>query len=366
MNINPDFRTVDEVEVTVPETIKNGWSDGESKTGDELLTKERVSAAMLEEERPDVFHTSTPSAFSETLKGHFDAFQESKGRGKGSADWSLLDEFYYADKLDQGWTSKGRLLWKPQIIGSCVLSNTFRPWVTRVMIQAILLEEPIEYLGRNEFGPGNFAFYAPFSYGHARRKANMRRGDGLYCAPATWSLMQGVLPCNTPALTRILSGKGLDNVTDFPEPQGRDGASFYRAMGNWAHLDNLEPYIDFAMAESPTVTSADQLWDLLQDGKPCFVCSDEAIHKVGEHQDGFPVHARNPRDKWYHNMSVLGAFYSADGRDRFFRWGNESWGEKHIYNRRFKEVDKSFRSGRLTMQSIGRIAAPSSSPPSLV
>lgn len=367
MRINPDFRTVDEVEPELPANVAElqGWSDGESATEAELLYQEQQAFDAVQSELPERFESKRDREFDAEILSLWNTFQKSKGRYSGSADWSLIDEFFAGEMQNGTFVAGAPLLWKPQIIGSCVTSNTFRPWVTRLMIQIILFGDPMEYLGRNEFGPRNLAFYGPWSYGHARKKANMRRGDGLYCAPMTWSLMQGVLSCNTPALTQILAARGLDNPADYPEPQGRDGASFYRAMGNWQHIDELEPYIDFPMSESPRVTSADQLWNLLQKGKPAFVCSMEAIHKIGEHPDGFPIHARNRRDRWAHNMSVQGCFVASDG-ERFFRWCNQSWGERHIYNRRLSEVDQAFRGGGLTMQSIGQIDGPNSTPPAMV
>ncbi|WP_372897345.1 hypothetical protein [Stieleria sp.] len=352
MRINPDFRTVDEVELAIDPQKLGGWTDGESTTESELIAKENRTIDAIQAEQPAVFQTRITDEMSPEMLAKWTEFQLSKGRHRGSNDLSLIDEFVHGKPL----------LWLPQIIGSCVMSNTFRIWVARLMYQIVLLGKSQEYLGRNEFGSSNYSFYGPWSYGHARKKANMRRGDGLYCAPMAWSLMQGVISCSTPALMRILSDADLDNANDFPEPQGRDGAALYRAFGNWAHVDELEPYKDFAVLESPSVKSADQLWDLLLAGKPSFVCSGEAIHKVGEHPDGFPIHARNPRDSWSHNMAFIGAFVASDG-ERFIRESNESWGEKHIYNRRFAEVESSFRAGRLTVQAIGEIAGLSSSPP---
>lgn len=352
MTLNPDFRGSDEIEV--PKNLRDmcGWSDIDDPDLNDLIDFERRAFGELEEAYPARFQTQIPQEIEPAMKARWDQFQQSKGRYPGSADWSLLDEFVHGEPL----------LWKPQIIGSCVCSNTLRPWAARLMYQITLVGDPMEYLGRSEFGPENYSFYGPFTYGHARKKANMRRGDGLYCAPMAWSLMQGVLKCDTPQLLRILQSRGLADSTDFPEPQGRDGASFYREMGNWKFIDELSQYIDFAMEESPTVRSGDQLWDLLQDGKPSFVCSGEAIHKIGEHPDGFAIHARNPRDSWAHNMSFQGALVASDG-ERFIRQCNQSWGEKHIYTRRLSEVDKAIRSGGLTIQSIGKIAGPSSSPP---
>jgi hypothetical protein len=232
------------------------------------------------------------------------------------------------------------------------------------MIQIHLLGMPMEHLGKDEFGIENIAPFVPFSYGDARKRANMKGSDGLWCAPAAESLMKrGVLMCKTPSLLTILEQRSLNGEKDFPEPQGRDGMKLYRDFGNWRYLDELNQYTDFPLLESPTVTNADQLWDLAMQGKPAFVCSMEAIHKTGTHKDGFAIHERNPRDQWAHNMSFQGGFIASDGQ-RFFRESNESWGSHHIYNRRFEEVQESFKRRRLTVQGIGTIRGPASSPPS--
>lgn len=134
------------------------------------------------------------------------------------------------------------------------------------------------------------------------------------------------------------------------------------AFGSWSYLDDFTPYADYRVLELPRVRSADQLWELLQECKTAFVCSMEAIKRVGPHPDGFPIHARDPRNSWAHNMAFHGAFVASDG-ERFFRQSNESWGAQQIYNRRVDEVAAAFRSGRLMCAAIGEIDAPKSSPP---
>ena len=348
--LNPDFRSCDEVEVSE----LTGWTDG-TVTEEEALNIEHNAFEELEENNPQAFQTRPARDPLPEMLEKWNEFQKSKGRYEGSADWSLLDEFAF----------KKPLLWKPQIIGSCVVSNTFRAYVIRQMYEIILLGVAEEYLGRDEYGPKNFSFYCPVTYGMARERANMRGGDGLYCEPMTASLMyDGVLSCNTPKLIEFLNLKGLGDSTDYPEPQGNSGAKLYRDFGNWKNLSYFKPYLDNPVLESPTVTNGDQLWDLLQAGKPAYVCSMEAIHKIGTHPDGFPIHARNPRDRWAHNMAFHGAFIASDG-ERFIRQSNESWGGHHIYNRRLEEVDNALRSGNLACQAIGEINGPPSSPPTV-
>lgn len=350
--LNPDFCSVDEVVVPGDINSLTGWTDGKTDEAD-AIDQEKRAFGELEADFPVAFRAKAPRAPMPAMLEKWNEFQKSKGRHEGSNDLSLLDEFVFGKSL----------LFLPQIIGSCVMSNTLRPWVARFIWQIALLGDAQEYLGRDEFGPKSISLYGPMNYGLARRRANMRGSDGLYCAPMAESLMKdGVLPCSTPKLLDLHKRLGFTDDQDLPEPQGRDGSALYRAFGDWKHLDELSAYLDFPLLESESVKSAEQLWDLLQEGKPTFVCSMEAIHKVGQHRDGFAIHARNPRDRWAHNMSSNGVFVASDG-ERFFRWCNQSWGENHNYNRAFDEVDRSFREGRLTMQSIGGILAPSSAPP---
>ena len=349
-SLNPDFRGADKV--VKPDGVTCGWGDDGLHPA-QATRIERTYGDALKADFPAAFRTRPAADPEPEMLAAWNEFQKSKGRGEGSADWSLLDEF----------VTGGPLLWLPQLIGSCVFSNTFRAVVLRMMYQAVILGRAEEYFGRNEFGPNNFAPYAPWSYGMARRRANMKRGDGLYCAPMKASMLKdGFLMCHTPALIKLLDRLGVGGEKDYPEPQGRDGMDVYRGFGSWSYLDDLAPYADNRLLECPDVTSADQLWDLLQAGKPAFVCSGEAIHKVGTHPDGFAIHARNPRDSWSHNMAFHGCWVASDG-ERFIRQSNESWGAKHIYNRRVSEVEDSFRRGRLTVAAIGEIQSPSSSPP---
>ncbi len=350
--LNPDFRTVDEV--AVPEDIQeSGWGRGDDERT--LVGIEQRLGDKLEADNEQVFRNHTTTKPLPKMLEKWNAFQRSKGRYDGSNDLSLLDEFVHGAPL----------VFHRQIIGSCVISNTFRPWVARAMWQVAIQGQPQEYFGRDEFGPNSYAPFAPQSYGMARKRANMRGGDGLYCAPMAESLMQdGVLMCKTPALVQLMSERGFSSASDFPEPQGNDGARLYRQFGDWDYIERFRGNLCCKLLESERVKTADQLWRLLQEGKPSFVCSMEAIHKVGTHPDGFPIHARNPRDRWAHNMSFHGVFTASDG-ERFFRQCNQSWGENHIYNRKFEEVASSFRSGRLTVQAIGQIAIPPAAPPAI-
>jgi hypothetical protein len=351
MRLNPDFRGSDDV-ITPVNINLTGWTDG-TLTEKEAIDKEKRDFAMLDADMPCATKMRVPQTPEPAMLKKWNDFQQSKGRYSGSNDMSLLDEF----------VAKQVLIWLAQIIGSCVMSNTFRAYVIRQMWEIVLLGSPEEYIGRNEFGTNNYSFYCPWSYGMARRRANMNSGDGLYCKPMAESLMKdGVLPCSTPKLIELTRRLGVADERDYPEPQGNDGAAIYRRFGNWQYLDELKPYSDYPVLECPPVTDAQQLWDLLIAGKPTFVCSMEAIRKVGTHPDGFSIHARDPNNQWAHNMAFHGAFIASDG-ERFFRQSNESWGEKHIYNRKVNEVESSFRAGRLTMRAIGEVRSAASAPP---
>jgi len=347
--MNPDFRGVDEVAIPADMKKLAGWTDGKISEK-QALDQERKLFDAFGDVMPSATVKRPAKAANETMLAKWNEFQKSKGRFEGSNDMSLLDEF----------VAKQPLLWKPQIIGSCVWSNTFRGIVARYMYETIILGQPQEWLGENEFGPENYAPYGPFSYGCARKRANMRGGDGLYCSPMAETLvLDGVLACNTPELVQLLERLGVARDADYPEPQN---SRVYRAFGNWQYIEALKQHAAYQFVETPPVTSAEQLWDMLapEQGKPVFVCSMEAVHKVGQHKDGFPIHARNPRDRWPHNMLWLGRFLASDGR-RFFRHSNESWGVQHIYNRDFDEVDRQFRN--YTCAALGETNAPLSKPP---
>ena len=348
MTLNPDFRSADDV--YVPD-IKNmcGWGYRAENESTRLL-REKRKFEKIQRDLPKAFETREAKSMSPEMLKKWNDFQSSKGRGKDSFDWSLLDEFVTGKPL----------VWLPQIIGSCVASNTFRPYCTRQMYEIVLQGQPEEYMGRNEFGPQNFGFYAPFSYGMARKRADMRGGDGLYCAPMVETMVKdGVLSCNVPELFELTRKLKVNDDRDFPEPQS---AAIYRQFGDHKHIDKLAPYADYRIVEAPMVTNVDQFIDLLKAGKPMFVCSMEAIHKVGTHADGFPIHKRNPRDQWAHNMSFQGGFYASDG-NLYIRESNESWGANAIYNRPIEDIADSFKANRLTIAAIGEIESAKSAAP---
>lgn len=349
MTRDPNFaKFADEVIEPADLSTMTGWTNGDMSEK-QAFAMENLELDRLEDDMPVAFRKREAKEPIPAIWEKWVEFQKSKGRSEGSNDLSIIDEFMFGKDF----------AWKPQIIGSCVMSNTFREYVARMMYEIGLLGVAEEYIGLNEFGPDNFSFYCPWSYGMARRRANMRGGDGLYCAPMAESLLKdGVLPCSTPKLLELTRRLGVNGDTDYPEPQSK---RVYRAFGNWQYLDELKPYSAYPVEESVRVNNVDQLWDLLGEGKPAFVCSMEAIRKVSEHKDGFPIHARNPYNRWAHNMGVIGRILASDSR-RFFVWNNTSWGRNHVYIREADEVQSSFNARRLTMMSIGEVRAPASMP----
>lgn len=348
-NINPDFRGSDEV--LIPPGAQFGWTDGKV-TFNQAYTLEQRGQERLAHQMPNACKMGEQYPVLEDVAAYWVEFQKSKGRYEGSQDWTLLDEFLYQKTL----------IWLPQIIGSCVVSNSFRGWQIKLGYQIAFQGMPMEHLGRSEFGTNNYAFYGPWTYGDARKIANMRGGDGLYCEALQKSFLRsGVLPCNTPALLNICSKLGVSGEKNFPEPQE---ASVYRQFGDWNYIEELRPYADYTLRECPMVRDLETLDKVLDYAGCTFFCSAIAIKKVGDHKDGFAIHAQNPRDSWLHNQCFHGKFFSSDKR-KFYRLSNESWGPNHVYNIPEEEVDRWFKTQRPSAASIGIINGPDSSFPSL-
>src|SRR5690606_2053812 len=130
--------------------------------------------------------------------------------------------------------------------------------------------------------------------GMMRQRGGLRRGDGGFCEPMGASLLKdGVLPCDSPLLRSLLSRLGADSEKDFPEPRSN---AVYRAFGEWNYLDQLAPDAGFRLLDADIVRSLDDHIRHESDYKPMFQCSQIAIKKVGQHRDGFAIHARDPRN----------------------------------------------------------------------
>ena len=345
---DPNFRQADDV--TRPDWARNlkGW----------LPNDEQRSLDALEEKHEQVFVMkvqAVPNAFDLRLK-QFNEFQKSKGRFDGSCDWGLIDEWIFGDPLS----------WLRQIIGSCVASNTHRQWVMRALYQTAFFGGTFHDGDRDEFGPNNLSFYAPWSYGMMRRYGRLTgRGDGGFCAPMAKTLIEdGVLPCDTPELTTLLQSRNATDRRDYPEPQD---SRLYRDFGDnkRGYLDKFKGKTKYRLQESPRARNADTVIEGLKQGKTAFMCSGIAIRKVGTHRDGFAIHARNPRDNWYHNMGIEGFFYASDG-EQFVVINNESWGPNTKYYVRLEEFADWFDLGSPpNIQLIGQIDLPRSEIPGM-
>ncbi len=338
---NPDFsRFADEV--VIPENVQYGWApDTDEKTA---VYREREGLDRLANDMPVAFSTKDDIAPDPEIITKFNQFQKDRGRFPGSCDWSLMDEFIWGRKL----------LWLPQIIGSCVVSNTFRGVVIRHQYQVVFQGQAQEYYGVNEFSSKNFAFYCPYTYGCARKRGNLRGGDGLFGDVMAESMLKdGFLLCSTPELVSHLN---TNNPKDYPEPQN---PAIYRDWGNWNHIERFKQYADFGLDYCPPITNVDDLVKSLKTCNPVYCCSMLAIKKKGNHPDGFAIHTRNTGDQWAHNMCFHGFFYASDG-EMYIVFSNESWGEQHIYAVHYNEVKNWFQTQNLTCYQIGNVKAPTS------
>lgn len=325
-----------------------GWVVPGVTTIQEQLDEERRWFDRASADYPTAYMARPAREMLPAIKEKWEAFQLSKGRFAGSVDLTLIDEFVF----------KKSFTFLPQGIGSCVWSNTFRRWVERMCVEICLMGDPEEFIGTTQFGSTSIA---PFcvSYGFARQRANMRGGDGLYCKPMSESLLKdGVVLCSTPKLKELMQGAGAIRETDWPEPQSN---ALYRRIGDWAWNDALRPYAACRLLESVDIRTMDACLESIKAYKPMFMCSGIAIRKVGTHQDGFDIHARNPGDSWAHNMGIAGLRVASDGK-QFIRICNTSWlqggstdVEKYIYNVPVDEVAGWFRSNRVDVSNIGDI-----------
>lgn len=326
-----------------------GWGPSDSTTVEDRILHERRGFERLYSDMPVLYAARTEPELQADALAKWNVYQDANGRSAGSCDLSLLISYVWGRDYN----------WLPQIIGSCVLSNTFRPWVARASYQIGLRGDASEFLGRNEFSLHNLSFYAPYTYGEARRRAKLKGGDGLYCEAAYASLSKaGVLPCSVPALTDLLTKLKVSGEADYPEPQSK---TVYRAFGDWQYIDELSKYCDFRLLETVSVTSVDALLAAHKSFKPASVCSPVAIKKIGTHKDGFDIYARDLNNTWLHNMSFEGFRIASDG-NVFSRLMNKSWGPDRAYNVPVEEVGSWFKNGILSVQTIGDIDLPRSAP----
>ena len=327
-----------------------GWGDG-TLTEAEMVRYETEYHERAAADMPVAYRSRpTTNRVLPGIQRRWSEAMERKGMRADSVCLNTLEEITWGRKFD----------WLPQDIGSCVASNTFRVWVQRAIAQIAARGDGEEYLGTTEFGPSSIAPYAPQTYGMARKRANMRGSDGLYCEPMAESLMKdGVLDCSTPKLLELLRTLDADAAKMLPEPIGRP--SLYRAFGNWEHIESLRQFCDSRLMASVKINSVDEHLEASKQMKTAFMCSMIAIRKTGTHKDGFDVHARNPNDRWAHNMGWSGHFYDRSG-NLFFILNNTSWGPKAMYNIPAEELDRWYKAKLPTTMTLEEIDMPDSPP----
>jgi hypothetical protein len=263
------------------------------------------------------------------------------------------------------WIFGERWVFLPQDIGSCVFSNTFRPWISRMCWEIVLLGDLEKWTGTGQFGINSIAPHC-VQYGFAREIANMRGGDGLYCAPMIKSLQRGIVTCSTPKVKELHDQNGASGDTNYPEPRS---AALYRKIGDWAWNTALRPYVQCALRESVEVTNPDQHQIQDAQSKPMIICSGLAFKKIGRHKDGFDIHGIDPANSWSHNMAFEGYRLSSD-KNRFTRLHTMSWvrpgedPERQCFNLPPEELAKVYRQD-VDVASLGEIEGMPLAPPSL-
>lgn len=328
----------------VPQIGYQGWGE-ETQTEQERIYNEMIQLEQGQNEMPFAYTQRAAREWDPVLKEKWDKFQESKGYDPGSCDLTLIDEFALGRRYH----------WFPQDTGSCVISNTFRPWVRRCIAEILLKGQLEELPGQNEFGTANISFYAPLAYAYGRQIGGLRNGDGSFCEAQIKALFNGVIPCNNGMLLELLTQLRANNDHDFPEPRS---ASVYRQFQNWQYNDRFRPFLVTPLLESVAVKSVDVLVENAKQLKPAIVCSMLAIKKGGNYQ-GLDFYVRDTRNSWAHNMSWHG-FIIYKGRI-FDLLSNESWGKNIIYPIPREETESIFRMN-LAVQTLGEIDMENSKP----
>lgn len=323
-----------------------GWGE-DVYSIDQLLATEKRHFAALQDAVPDAFYTRAARELPEALRKKWEDFQLAEGREKGSNDLTLLTKFAFGK----------RYYWLPQDIGSCVWSNTFRPYVWRMIAEICLNGDAEEFFGRDEFSVDSIAPHA-ITYGFARQIANMRGGDGLYRGPMTEALLKiGVVLCSNPELRKLMDSLGETSAESYPEPRS---TRVYKAIGDWKYNDELRPHATCKLLESPVFKSVDEILAAADALKPGFVCSGIAITTKGRSVDGWPIHVQNTRDSWAHNMHLGGSRVDSRG-NKYIRVGTESWyrrgddPEKYSFNVPVEEVARWFARDMVDCGCIGEI-----------
>ena len=283
-----------------------------------LKHKLRIEALHYEQQASanPQFYTQRPAReWQPEAKKKWDELHAAKGYEAGSCDIRLIDEFVLGRRFN----------WLPQKTGSCVISNTFRGAVRRILAEIVLKGQLEEPWGSTEFGTSSIAFYAPYSYALGRQKGNIRNGDGSYCEPQIWALQQGVLPCSNGKLGELLHKLGADGEKDFPEPQDN---RVYRAWQDWKYNEEFKPFLVTPLRESVLVRDVETLELNAKQLKPTIMCSSVAIKK-GPVYKGLQTYVRDPENQWLHNMCWQGVIVW-HGKT-FDILDNGSWGAENTY-----------------------------------
>lgn len=298
-----------------------GWGE-QTQTENERKYQEESAFERALMAAPQAFTQREAKPLDAVFKAKWDKYQADKGYEEGSADLSLIGEFYYGR----------RFAFLPQKTGSCTISNPFRCWYRRGMWEILAKGELEDPLGSTEFGTTSVSFYAPLSYGIAREIGGLKNGDGGFCGPTIESLMRGVVPCNNGKLLELLHNLGADGERDFPEPQDN---RVYRAFQDWRYNKEFEPFLENPLAESVKCTDVDQLVANLKQYKPAIMCSMLAVKKGGTHK-GLTYFVADRNNKWAHCMCWCGIIVW-HGRI-FLLLSNESWQADLIYAIPIEEV----------------------------
>jgi hypothetical protein len=325
-----------------------GWVVPGASSEQEMLDAEKRYLEKAFEDYPLAYQSRPAREMLPAIKVKWEAFQQERGRFPGSQDLTLIDEFVFGKSYT----------WLSQKIGSCVWSNTFRRWFERMCVEICLYGELEEFIGSTQYGPQSIAPFC-INYGFARQRANMKGGDGLYCKPMAESLVKdGIVFCSNSKLRELMTAAGAIRDTDYPEPQSE---RLYRRIGDWAWNNELRPHTSCRLLESPSVNNIQLHNANVLALKPMFQCSGIAIRRIGQHRDGFGIHARDPNNSWAHNMGWAGVRVASDG-ERYHRLCNTSWlpdnstnAERYIYNIPEKEVENWYQRGRVDVSTIGDI-----------
>ncbi len=275
-----------------------GWWFDEHESVYQTIYRERLHWQQLEDKAPARCTRRPAKAANTELLQTVIEKQKERSIDAGIDLTVLLDILFGRD-----------VLWRRQLIGSCVASGGMRACTHRSCWEVVILGEPEETLGPRFSGAENISHFAPYSYRAGRRIGGLNGGDGSFCGAHIEGLMQyGYLACDA---------DGLESDA-YPEPQSM---STYRRWGNSDQL--LERFAPqgkrFDLLESERVTSADQFKSAVcEHFKPAMVCSNWAFRPRQQHSqwkiNGEPVwiYDRDRGNSWAHNMTLIACVQAYD------------------------------------------------------